>query len=301
MGDSARRAEAVEQRNSSSDLHCGAVALDAHGTHPHFEGRPAPGQDFQHVADGRSRRAGDQDHAARKARDRLLAPGIKEAPDRQLLLQLAEGQFQRTDALGLHLFHQELILAALFIDGDPAAGDDAHAVAEIEFHAQGHAAIENGLERGGLVLERQVDVPGRRAGQVGHLALDPEVGKILFELSPDGARQFPHGQHLDAGGWKEHAHRQLPAWDKGVEYTSTAVRSKRSIWGPAKQRNRPCGPSSLVSPPHPTPTPCNRWATSGSVTWSTSSMRSASVICISSRTPAGSSRRSASLSRGKTT
>ncbi len=213
-------AEAVQQAEGGGDLLGGALALDADGTDPHFRRRPAPAQDLEHVAHRRPGAAGDQADAAREARQRALAARVEPAADRELLLELAEGQLQRADALGLHFLDEQLVLAAGGVDAEPAAGDDFQAVAQVELHAQGEAAVEGDLERRFLVLEGEVNVAGRRAGQVGDLALDPDVGVSVLQESLDRAGQLSDREHLDAGGREQRAHGcpLLPSGEEVILY-----------------------------------------------------------------------------------
>ena len=194
---SARRVQLVDAANGVGDVLRRPVALHLDRADPHFGGRPAARQDLQHVAHGGAGGAGDQHDAARDARQLLLAGRIEEALSEQLLLELAEGEFQRADALGLHFLNLQLVIAARQIDREPAADDDAHSVLQVETHAQADAAPDHGPQGSFFVFQRKIQMAGVRAGQVRHLALDPDGGVFLFQKALNGARQFADREDLD--------------------------------------------------------------------------------------------------------
>src|SRR5438034_2599723 len=84
----------IEKANGCSDLLAGAVALDAYGTYPDFDGGPAAGENFEHVAHGGTARTGDQGHAAREARQRFLTFRGEISQPGEFFLELAQGQLQ---------------------------------------------------------------------------------------------------------------------------------------------------------------------------------------------------------------
>ena len=101
----------------------------------------------------------------------LLRAGSKNTAHEQLFLELAEGKFERPDALGMHLLDLQLVLAALQVDGEPAADDDAQAVGQVgERGAKGDAPIDHRPKRSVLVLKGEIKVA--------------ELGRARLDTSP---------------------------------------------------------------------------------------------------------------------
>jgi hypothetical protein len=118
--------------HKSSRLPPPRPTLDTHGANPDFRGRPAPRQDLKYVAYRRAGRTGQQGHAAGKPGRLALALRLEVAEYRQFFFELTKCQFERADPLGLNFLNLQLVLAAGFVDREPAAGYDLHAVAQVE-------------------------------------------------------------------------------------------------------------------------------------------------------------------------
>ena len=71
---------------------------------------------MQHVADGRTRRRGDEADALRKLRQRTFAFWREQTFRRELLFQFFKLDLQRADALQFHGAHDHLVLAARFVN-----------------------------------------------------------------------------------------------------------------------------------------------------------------------------------------
>ncbi len=85
-------------------------------------------KNVQDVLQGSAARRSDQTDAAGKSGDGLLASLVEEPLGCQLGLQLLEGNLQRAGALGLQMLGLKLQVAALVVDGHPAARDDLQTV-----------------------------------------------------------------------------------------------------------------------------------------------------------------------------
>ena len=89
---------------------------------------------------------GDDADAARKRRQRPLAFRVKEAFALELPLDLLEGQLERPRAHGLDVFGDNLHLAALLVDRQPAAQQDVQAIFRTEAEQPGLAAEKHHRE-----------------------------------------------------------------------------------------------------------------------------------------------------------
>src|SRR4051812_2660647 len=141
----------------------GPFALHAHRDDNHAGDRPASGEQLQHVADGRTGRAGDESNRPRVRWQALLAARVEVALRLQFLAELLQGEFESPDAFGLNLFDGKLVFAMRRIDRQPAARDHLHAVARLKTDAQADTAIEDRAESRSFVFERQVNVARTRA------------------------------------------------------------------------------------------------------------------------------------------
>ena len=88
----------------------------------------AASEDVENIAQGRSLRRSDDSDSRGQGRDRLFAFGGEQAFGFELGFELLEGQLQRSRTFGLDVFGGDLQLAAVFVDGDPAADHDLQAV-----------------------------------------------------------------------------------------------------------------------------------------------------------------------------
>ena len=87
---------------------------------------------FDHVPDGGTAGTGDDPNALREARQHAFSLWLEIPLGEQFLLELPQGEFGRADALRLNLFDEELVIAARFVNGEPAAGQNFEAVSGIE-------------------------------------------------------------------------------------------------------------------------------------------------------------------------
>ena len=87
---------------------------------------------MQHVRDGGAARRSDDADAPRKPRQRPLALSGEQPFGRELLLELLESELQRAEALRLDQFHQQLILAARFVNVDAPAREHGQPILRLE-------------------------------------------------------------------------------------------------------------------------------------------------------------------------
>ena len=112
----------------------------------------------------------------------------------QLGLELLEGDLQGSGAHRLHVFGEQLHLAARLVHGDASAGDDLHPVLRTEAQQARLGAKHHDAKLRVAVLEREVDVAALGGTIVGDFAFDPDIGKTLFQMGADGGNQLAHGE-----------------------------------------------------------------------------------------------------------
>ncbi len=144
------------------------------------------------------RRAGARRHhrdARGQERERALVSLVEHALGGQRAFALLHSERERADPARLEAIDHQLVAALLRVHGDLAVRDNRHAVLGREGHAQRVGAEAHAAERARAVLQRHVDVPGRRPGEVADLALDEHV----LQLRPRRQRVADQGGQLGDG------------------------------------------------------------------------------------------------------
>ena len=161
-----------------------------------MEPRKAAGQDFGDIADhGARRRCHDAD-APRETGDGAFASGVEQALGRQFLLELFKGELQRAMALRLDDFHQELILAAGFVDVDMAARQHRHAVLRLELQVTQRLPEADASKLRFLVLEREVAMAAGGGFGARDFARHPDVVKFVAEQAANASVELSHREGL---------------------------------------------------------------------------------------------------------
>ncbi|MPN59509.1 hypothetical protein SDC9_207230 [bioreactor metagenome] len=137
----------------------------------------APVQRAQHVAQRRRLQAGDDGQAARVGRQRAFAFGGEEAFIFKLCLEPQEAFVEIALAGATQRFDSELELAARLVEGDQRAGLHLLPVLRAPAQELRPVAPDHATHLGIAVLEREIDVAGGGAGQVGNFAAHPEQRK----------------------------------------------------------------------------------------------------------------------------
>ncbi len=120
------------------------------------------------------RRCDDAD-TARKGRQDALSRGVEEPLLLQFLLQLLKRELQRSGADRLERFGDELKLAALFVDRDAATRQDVQRSLGTKAKKRRLPPEEHDGKLPLLILQREVQVSGGSAAQIGDFAFDPAV------------------------------------------------------------------------------------------------------------------------------
>src|ERR1051325_1648658 len=164
-------------------------ALHAHRVDLQMQPFEAAADDVENVADGRALRAGDDGDARRQHRDGLLALGIEEPLLGQAALQLLEGELERAQPGGLGGDGIELELALLLVDRQAPAHDQLQSVLDAEAEEARRGREHHHAHRCPRVLDREVEMPRRRARVVRHLAFDRNV-VVAVKIEVDLADQL---------------------------------------------------------------------------------------------------------------
>jgi len=138
----------------------------------------------------------------RKRGERLFLGGVEEATCFEALLELFEGDLQRTGADGFEEFRDELHLATLLVDGNFSAEENVDAVGGLEAQQRGLLAEEDYGELSVAILEREVDVARGRGAEVGDFTFDPEVAILALNVDAnfaDEVADFPNAAYDDRG------------------------------------------------------------------------------------------------------
>src|SRR5690606_16330570 len=139
---------------------------------------------------------GDHADARRVGGQGALALGSEQALVLQFQLERLERLAQRAVAGRLQGVENHLVVAAPFVQADPATGTHQQAVAQVHAHPGGILAEQGAAYLGATVLEGEIHVAGRRARQVGQLALDPDLREDLLQQSARPGIELADGQHL---------------------------------------------------------------------------------------------------------
>ena len=177
-------------RDRRRDLRTRPLALDAHRVEEHPHVGEAPAEHGDDVADHRAGRAGHDADGARQRGQRPLARRVEKPLLLQLLLELLEGQLQRPLAPGFEFVDDELVLAPLGVEADPARGQRREPVARLEAEVLRRGAEKDRGDLPPVVLERKIGVARAVDLPVGDLALDPDARKRLLEQLARGAVEF---------------------------------------------------------------------------------------------------------------
>ena len=161
------------------------LALHANRVQAHAGDRPATPEHVQQIAYGRAGGRGDEGDACGAGWQRPLARGVEEALGFQFFLQFLEAALQQALARFLQAVDDELVLAAGLVQADPAACLHQHAVGRAKLGAQRGRAEHRAADLGAIVLQRKIQVPGGRSGEVGNLPLDHDARKARLEMQLD--------------------------------------------------------------------------------------------------------------------
>src|SRR5690606_5627761 len=111
------------------------------------------------------------------ARDRPFARRIKQPFRLKLLLQAHERFVQVALPGPAHALDLNLIIAPWFIKCDGDAKLESFTRPRHKTHRLSPAAEHHGTNRGTVVLDGEIPVPGCRRGEVGYFSAQPDTGE----------------------------------------------------------------------------------------------------------------------------
>ncbi len=187
-------ASRIGQLEGAHNLRHGFAALYRRRDQCQFNVRRPAAKHADDVADYRAGRRTDNADAPRVRRQRHLAFGAEQAFGTEFFLQRIKGQAQRTIAGRLHGVEDQLVVATALEQRDLAAHLDRQAVLQCLAHPGGIVAKQRATHLGAAVLEGEIHVAGGRAGEVGDLAFDPDIGEHVFQQHPRAAVELADSQ-----------------------------------------------------------------------------------------------------------
>jgi hypothetical protein len=125
---------------------------------------------------------------------------IEEPLTREPLLQLLEGQLQRTEACRFEMFADDLILALRVVDADSSACDDAQAVLWLEAQQSQRRPEHDPFNLCVRIFEREVQMPGVPHLAIRQLAFDPDFEEAFLEQPAKFGRQLRDGEDSSLRG-----------------------------------------------------------------------------------------------------
>ena len=163
--------------------------------------RGAAGQAGQHVAQGRRLQGRDDADASRDPGQWPLGVRVEESLCRELRLEPQELLEQSTLSGPLHRLDAQLEFAPRFVQRHHGRDLDLVAIARHPVQQLVAAAEHHAAHLCLVVLEDEVPVPARRAGEVGDLAAHPHKRKAALQQSCNGAVQRGNRQRTPRRCW----------------------------------------------------------------------------------------------------
>ena len=192
--------EAVDRLDARGDFFRRAVTLHAARHDQHMHVSPAAAQHFQKIVNCRAGWAGDESDPLGEAGQRLFSIFVEQPFGGQFFAKFAQRQFERPDALGVHLANHELIAAPRRVQIEPALADHLHAVFRFESQPPGRRAPNDRPQLGLFVLERQITMPGPGPREVRDFARHPNRGERAFDQTFDLGGQVRDRKDRLVGG-----------------------------------------------------------------------------------------------------
>ena len=132
--------------------------LHGDGINKHRDGREATAQDAEDIAHGGAGRRGDDADTPWQGRQCLFRLRREQAFRVQFAFEFLEGALQRTVAGFLHVLHDELVIAARFVQADPGAHQHLHAFLRPEAQRPAAVAKQGPADLGVGILETEIEM-----------------------------------------------------------------------------------------------------------------------------------------------
>ncbi len=153
--------------------------------------------------------------------------GLEQSILGQLVFQGFELQMQPADALILHHLGHQLVGALGWIDRQPPGAKDVHTGPKLPgrgVHGQGLIGLEpRHLQRGQLILESEVYMPGSGSGHAAHLSLNPDKRELGLQDLLNGLGQLTYREDVGHGISKRQGPALPDALPPGSEVLGKAV------------------------------------------------------------------------------
>ena len=145
-------------------------------------GGPLPTRlNVQHISNGRARFRGDQPDILRMPRDRALALGREKPFGVELLFEPLERLLKRAYSLQLHGQDAQLILTALFVNGERTMEHDLLAIGEEVAIGQQFPAKQHTSELRVGIFEGEINMPRTLCFDIAQLARNPNLTELFFQ------------------------------------------------------------------------------------------------------------------------
>ncbi|MNZ44647.1 hypothetical protein D3C78_622800 [compost metagenome] len=188
--------EAVGQADGAHDLCNGFAALYCGGDQVQFHLRGAATEHTDDVADHCTGGRGNDADALRVGWQRQLAFGAEQPLGTELFLQCFEGQAQGAITGRLDGVENQLVVATPLEQRNLAAHPHRQAIAQRLAYPRGVLPEQRATHLGAAVLEGEVHVAGRRAGEVGNLAFHPHAAEHVFQQHAGATVELADGKDL---------------------------------------------------------------------------------------------------------
>jgi len=184
----------IEGTDRLGNFSCRPFSLNLDRIEEDFQIGKAPVQHRENIMDGCAGRGSNDSDPLRELRNGSFVGLVEEAFPRQPFLQLDKRQLQRSYALGLKVFHEELIIPPRFEDRQSAPHNESHPVTGAELENPGRGAKHNAPNLCAAVPEGKVQMSGSRHGQIGDLPFHPDMLEVLLKDSLDETGQLTYRQ-----------------------------------------------------------------------------------------------------------
>src|SRR5581483_2336609 len=153
-------------------------------------------KDSDDIAQAGTAEGRDDPYHPWQERDLTFALLVEQAFGGKPLLELFEGDLQRSDTARFDLVGDYLESAARFENVGAPMNHQRHPVAHLEAQPLMVAAEHHDIDRAAIVLESEIEMAGGGNARVGNLAHDPQPVEICLQRIADHADKLRHAERL---------------------------------------------------------------------------------------------------------
>lgn len=173
----------VEGGNGFDYLTGRVIALHHHGLDDDVRHGISSFQDSQNIPDGCATSGGHHAYPIRERGDGALPGGIEESLGRKPAAQFCEGLLQGAFAGGGHGPYGNLDVASGWVHAETSADPDLQTIRRPEAESLDIGLPHHAAHLPFGVLQREVEMPGSGAAQVGEFALEKERTELRFQAA----------------------------------------------------------------------------------------------------------------------